>query len=74
MLSESNCGCALALPCIWPEGKNVVDTFYRLFVDLRAGQDGRFSNRKSGRSSIFNAGGKTSLSLEQTGKPLRDQD
>ena len=44
------------------------------FVDLRAGQDGRFSNKKYGRSSIFNAGGETLMSLEQTVKLLGDQD
>ena len=72
-MSESKCGCALALPAIG-QGKNVADTFTVFFVDLRAGQDGRFSNRKSGRSSIFNAGGKTLMSLKQTVKFFGDQD
>ena len=46
----------------------------QFFVDLRAGQDGRFSNRKYGRSPIFNAGGETLISLEPAVKFLGDQD
>ena len=44
------------------------------FVDLRAGQDGRFSNTNFGRSSNLNAGGKALLSREQTVKLLGGQD
>ena len=50
------------------------DNFTVFFVHLRAGQDGRFSNTKYGRSSIFNTGGKTLMSLEQTVKLLGGRD
>ena len=64
-MSESNCGCALALPstCMWPGEKNVVDIFTGFFVDLRAGQDGRFSIENI-VDLLFNAGGKTLMSVE----------
>ena len=47
-LSESNCGCALALPA-FGQGEKCRRHLYSL-VGLRAGQDEGFSNRKSGRS------------------------
>ena len=59
--------------CNWPGGKMLLTPLH-FFVDLRAGQDGRFSNRKSGRSSIFNAGGEALMSLEQIVRFLGDQD
>ena len=72
-MSESNCGCALALPAFGQAGK-VLLTPLQVFVEVKARQDGRFSSTESGRSSIFNAGGKSRMSLEQTVKLLGGQD
>ena len=53
--------------------KNVVDIFAR-FCGLEGWPGWKMLNRKYSRSSIFNAGGKTLVSLAQTVKFLGDQD
>ena len=47
-MSESNCGCALALPstCIWPGGKNVVDIFTGFVCGLEGWPGWKILKRK----------------------------